>query len=152
FFLDAGSGGKSLLYAKPSWQLGFPAAPIDSSRDIPDVSLSAAVHDGYLVCFNRSCNQSQVGIVGGTSASTPSFAGIMAIVVQALGRQGLPNYALYRIAKNASASCSSSARTSPSVPAPAGCVFNDVTTGNNSVPGLAGFSATSGFDLATGLG
>jgi hypothetical protein len=76
----------------------------------------------------------------------------MAIVVQALGRQGLPNYALYRLAKGASTSCSSSTRTNPSVAAPASCIFNDVTTGNNSVPGLTGFNATSGFDLATGLG
>jgi Pro-kumamolisin, activation domain/Bacterial Ig-like domain (group 3) len=153
FFLDAGSGGKSTVYPKPAWQAGFPAAPADTSRDIPDVSLSAAGHDGYIVCFNSSCAQSLVHVVGGTSASSPAFAGIMAIVDQVLGgRQGLANYTLYRLARNASASCSSSARTVPSVPAPAACIFNDVTTGNNSVPGLTGFSAVSGFDLATGLG
>jgi hypothetical protein len=31
-------------------------------------------------------------------------------------------------------------------------VFHDVTSGNNSVPGLTGFSAGAGYDLATGLG
>jgi large repetitive protein len=152
FFLDSGSGGKSTLYGKPAWQVGFPT-PADTSRDIPDVSLSAAGHDGYVLCFGGSCAAGLVDVVGGTSASSPSFAGIMAIVDQALGgRQGLANYALYRLAKGTSAVCSSSARTNPATPAPAGCIFNDVTTGNNSVPGLTGFSAVSGFDLATGLG
>ena len=152
FFLDAGSGGKSQIYAKPVWQVGFPATPADTSRDIPDVSLSAAVHDGYIICFNSACAQGFVNIIGGTSAASPSFAGIMAIVVQAVTRQGLANYGLYRLAKSASPFCSSSARISPIIPAPAGCIFNDVTTGNNSVPGLTGFSAVNGFDLATGLG
>ncbi|HEY3771184.1 MAG TPA: Ig-like domain repeat protein [Candidatus Angelobacter sp.] len=152
FFLDAGSGGKSTIYPKPAWQAGFPSAPADTSRDIPDVSLSAAGHDGYVICFDSACEQNFVNIVGGTSASSPSFAGIMAIVVQALGRQGLPNYTLYRLAKGASAVCNSSARTVPSTPAPASCIFNDVTAGNNSVPGQPGFNATSGYDLATGLG
>jgi hypothetical protein len=152
FFLDAGSGGKSTIYGKPAWQVGFPT-PADTSRDIPDVSLSAAGHDGYVLCFGGSCAAGQVAVVGGTSASSPSFAGIMAIVDQALGgRQGLANYALYRLAKGASAVCGSSLRTDPTVPVPAGCIFNDVTTGNNNVPGLTGFSAVSGFDLATGLG
>ena len=152
FFLVAGSGGKSTLYGKPAWQVGF-STPADTSRDIPDVSLSAAVHDGYVLCFAGSCAAGQVGIIGGTSASSPSFAGIMAIVDQALGgRQGLANYALYRLATGPSAVCNSSARTNPTTPVPAGCIFNDVTTGNNTVPGVTGFSAVSGFDLATGLG
>jgi hypothetical protein len=152
FFLDSGSGGRSTIYTKPIWQQGITGMPADATRDIPDVSLTAAGHDGYVICFDSSCASGQVFIVGGTSASSPSFAGIMAIVVQALGRQGLPNYTLYRLARNASAFCSSSARVATAVPAPAACIFNDVTVGNNSVPGLTGFSATSGYDLATGLG
>jgi large repetitive protein len=151
FSIFAGSGGQSGIYPKPVWQTGFPAA--DSSRDIPDVSLTAAIHDGYLICFNDSCAFGNLSIIGGTSASSPSFAGIMALVDQTLGgRQGLANYTLYRLAKGPSASCSSSARTNPLTPAPAGCIFNDVTTGNNSVPGQAGFNAAAGYDLATGLG
>ena len=31
-------------------------------------------------------------------------------------------------------------------------VFHDVTTGNNNVPGTAGFAAGTGYDLTTGLG
>src|SRR5215469_16188202 len=51
--LFAGSGGASKIYSKPSWQdTAIPGVPKDGQRDIPDVSLvSAAMHDGYLVCF-----------------------------------------------------------------------------------------------------
>src|SRR5262249_30184763 len=49
-------------------------------------------------------------------------------------------------------SCNSSNRTNPATPDPAACVFNDVTVGNNTVPGATGFTAATGFDLATGLG
>jgi hypothetical protein len=152
FFLVGGGGGASILYPKPEWQSGLFGIPNDSARDVPDVSLSAATHDGYIICFNNSCNAGQVFIIGGTSASSPSFAGIMAIVDQTLGRQGLANYMLYRLATVTSARCSSNSRTNPSAPPPTGCIFNDVTAGNNSVPGLTGFSATTDFDLATGLG
>ena len=152
FSLFAGSGGQSQIYTKPVWQAGFPAT--DTTRDIPDVSLTAAIHDGYLICFNGSCAGGPgFSIIGGTSASSPSFAGIMALVDQTLGgRQGLANYALYRLSKGASASCTSSTRNNPLTPVPAGCIFNDITTGNNAVPGQSGFNATAGFDLAAGLG
>jgi hypothetical protein len=123
--------------------------------------------------------------VGGTSASSPSFAGILALIEQSerarvpgsTGRQGNANFVFYKIAQTASNVCSSSSRTTPANPPPAGCVFNDVTKGNNSVP-CAGNSAncsskttgtngvlvdpanlttpawtsTSGYDQATGLG
>lgn len=148
FVLFGAGAGASAVYPKPVWQMGF-AGFSGPARDVPDVSLTAASHDGYIICFNLSCNSGLVGIVGGTSASSPSFAGMMAIVNQAAGRQGLANYILYKLANN---SCSSSARTNPSAPPPAGCVFNDITSGNNSVPGLAGFTAGSGPDVVTGLG
>lgn len=161
FSLLAGSGGASTLYAKPSWQNGV-GVPADGKRDLPDVSLTAAGgHDGYLVCFIGSC-QTQAGgtglvlvgatVVGGTSAAAPAFAGIMALVNQKTGtRQGLANYILYRLAANESATdCNSSSLTDPASPSP--CVFYDITAGNNTVPGLSGFSALPGFDLASGLG
>src|SRR6185295_19127839 len=68
--------------------------------------------------------------------SSPSFAGIVALVVQKTGQwQGNIASALYQLADN-----------------PALNVFHDVTTGNNSVPGMAGFSAGPGWDPVTGLG
>jgi subtilase family serine protease len=103
--------------------------------------MSAGVHDGYLIVSGGS-----LAMVGGTSASAPSFAGIMALVNQRSGsRNGLPNPRLYSLAT-----------TTPSV-------FHDIAAGSNAVPCTAGtadcsdgllngYSSTTGYDLATGWG
>jgi pseudomonalisin len=131
--LWASGGGASTIYAKPSWQTGT-GVPNDGKRDVPDVSLSAAGHDGYLIIQDGS-----MYVVGGTSAASPSFAGIMALVVQnAAGKQGNANPVLYPLATKQNSGGAS--------------VFHDITSGNNSVPGLTGYTATVGYDRATGLG
>ena len=95
----AGGGGASTIFSKPSWQSGVTGIPTDGARDLPDVSLSAAGHDPYLLCYEGSCQTGFVATVFGTSASAPSFAGIMALVNQKTGsRQGQANYVLYRLA------------------------------------------------------
>ncbi len=151
------SGG----YEKPSWQAG-PSVPDDGVRDLPDVSLAAASgHDGYLVCIEGECQSTTANgqtvltnavVVGGTSASSPAMAGMMALVEQQRGTfLGLVNYNLYQLAAaQQSAQCDASILTSPLQPN--NCVFNDITTGNNSVPGVIGFDAAAGYDMATGLG
>lgn len=160
--LLSGSGGVSSLYSKPAWQAG-PGVPADGQRDLPDLSLSAAGHDGYVVCMNFSCSLSGNGfgfyVFSGTSASSPSLAGMMALVNQQTGaRQGLANRVFYKLAAQAGAPSACYASTPP---APS-CIFRDTTTGNNLVPcaagtagcnsGQMGFSAGPGYDLATGLG
>jgi len=152
FLLGSTGGGSSSIYSKPSWQNGIPGMPPDLTRDVPDLSLSAAGHDGYVICFNLSCLSQQVAIIGGTSASSPSFAGMVAIVNQALGRQGLANYKLYELAQKPNAFCNSAARVDPSVPPPSTCLFNDVIFGSNGVPGQGGFLAGPSYDRVTGLG
>jgi subtilase family serine protease len=155
--LWAGGGGASTFFPKPNWQFGVSGIPSDGFRDLPDVSLTAAIHDPYLLCFEGSCSQGGLYGVGGTSASAPSFAGIMAMIVQQYGRQGQANYVLYRLA---AAETFSQCNASNTTTHPAStCVFNDVTKGNNAVPGEPGYGtstakyqATTGFDLATGLG
>jgi hypothetical protein len=188
--LVAGSGGPSSVYTgslKPSWQTGLG----DTARDLPDISLFSS--DGqnksfYIICQSdqdptggTGCNlttSATLGThdfqaVGGTSAATPTFAGIMAMVVQQTGqRQGVANYVLYALAKTAANVCNSSTATLPNA-----CVFNDVTKGNNSVACVGGspncsnktagqfgilatvaggttpaFKTAAGYDLATGLG
>ena len=146
----AGSGGASSLYGKPKWQMGVLGVPNDNHRDQPDVSLFASPGfdgTGYVYCqsdqnifgvatcdINVSTGVLDFGIVGGTSASAPAFAGIMALVNQyqaahgGANRQGNANYVLYALAKKAGASCTSSATEA------AGCVFNDVTKGNSVLP------------------
>jgi|HubBroStandDraft_3_1064219.scaffolds.fasta_scaffold02417_3 pseudomonalisin len=131
--LWASGGGASIVYAKPSWQAGT-GVPADGKRDVPDVALSSAGHDGYLIFQNG-----ELYVVGGTSAAAPSFAGVMALVVEnTTARQGNANVVFYSLASKQRAGGAS--------------VFHAITIGNNSVPGQAGFNATAGYDQATGLG
>ena len=166
----AGGGGVSVDFPKPTWQGGVTGIPADSARDVPDIAFSAGVNnDPYLLCFQASCaaNPPQFAAVGGTSASTPSFAGVMALVDQKMSlgaegasgaRQGLANYVLYPLAvaqQAAKTACNASTTPLPN----SACVFYDVTVGNNAVPGETGYGtatasyqAGAGYDLATGLG
>jgi hypothetical protein len=160
--LAAGGGGSSQLFPKPSWQSGVEGIPHDGARDLPDVSLTSAIHDPYLICTHGSCTgnreTAKFAPVGGTSAAAPSFAAIMALVNQKVGsRQGQADYVLYRLA--AAETLSKCNASSQSVLPAASCIFNDVTAGNNAVPGEAGYGTPSaaygsgvGYDLASGLG
>jgi len=156
--LWSGGGGVSTFFSKPNWQSGVGGIPNDGARDVPDVSLTAAGgHDPYLMCFEGSCNNGSLYGVGGTSASAPAFAGIMALVVQQYGRQGLANYVLYRLAASETLSQCNGSKTT-ALPSST-CIFNDITVGNNAVPGelnygmpSAKYQAGVGYDLATGLG
>jgi subtilase family serine protease len=131
--LWSSGGGVSVVYAKPSWQVA-PGVPSDGMRDVPDVALTSAGHDAYMVV-----TQGQLAAVSGTSAASPSFAGIMALVVQKYGRQGNPNLSLYPLAKAQYGGSGAAA-------------FHDITSGNNSVPGVVGYTAGTGYDRVTGLG
>ncbi|MGC1486130.1 MAG: protease pro-enzyme activation domain-containing protein, partial [Candidatus Acidiferrum sp.] len=175
----AGSGGASTLYPKPSWQSGT-GVPMDQHRDLPDVSLFASNgFDGtfYTVCQKdvtgtASCNLNNLGFtfqgVGGTSASAPAFAGIMALVNQSQAtaqdpapRQGNANYVLYPLFKkqvNANPAINCNSSTTPS----AACTFYDVARGNsalvnsatgtNSVPCSGGSPSCSAKTPANGNG
>lgn len=181
-FTVGGSGGASGVYTKPAYQSFISAAngmPADGARDLPDVSLfsSAGFNKSfYVVCeadavSSPSCAGTTFNFlaVGGTSASTPSFAGIMALVNQKNGRQGNANFVLYKLAQMQYAAATACNSVASPLPA-AACTFNDVTTGTIAMPCtkgslncnttvgtdtigvLSGFSATPGYDLATGLG
>lgn len=127
-------GGASIFFTKPSWQ-SAPGVPADGHRDVPDVALTTAAHDGYL-----AYQEGQLFAFSGTSASAPSFAGLTALLVQKTGsRQGNINSNLYQLAAKQYGG------SGPSV-------FHDVKTGNNSVPGVTGFNAGTAYDMTTGLG
>ncbi|MGA9509284.1 MAG: protease pro-enzyme activation domain-containing protein [Candidatus Sulfotelmatobacter sp.] len=158
------SGGTFAGFPKPVWQTGFG----DSFRDVPDVALTSAGHDPYLLCIEASCEPDSTGnfyiyFVWGTSAAAPSFAGIMGMVdQQATSRQGQADYVLYTLGAMQEANtaltglCNGS---STSILPNAACVFNDVTAGNNAVPGEANYGLSNadyqagvGYDMASGLG
>jgi hypothetical protein len=155
------------FYAKPIWQTSFGT---QNARELPDVSLFAAdgFHDSaWVLCASGigadtpgvvDCTKDSTGafgfqVVGGTSASSPAFAGMLAMVIQQLQSGGTTNvrlgqadYTLYPLSKQFPAA------------------FHDVTSGNISVVCtagsmncgangfLTGYDASSGYDLSTGLG
>jgi len=145
--LWSSGGGPSAIFAKPSWQKG-PGVPNDGARDTPDIALTAADHDGYRVVLNGDPTY----IFSGTSASTPSFAGVVAILNQYVVSKGIQstpglgniNPTLYGMWS-----------TSPTA-------FHDITVGNNIVAckigtpncttGTFGYTATPGYDLVSGIG
>jgi len=164
---STGGGGVSLYYAMPSWQWApgnFSGVPM---RFVPDVAFSASAdHDAYLLCTQEfasatdpsqtdgpSCidgfrdSNSGLMAVGGTSASAPSFAGMVTLLVEKYGKQGNFNQTLYSLAAD---------------PTRYAAIFHDITTGSNAQPctagskgcvgGLVGYEATAGYDLVTGLG
>ncbi|MGA9039667.1 MAG: S53 family peptidase [Terriglobales bacterium] len=159
--LDAGGGGVSTFFSLPSWQTGVTGV-LSSGRNVPDISLNASNnHDPYLFCSTpigsaTACTDgfisanSELYLVGGTSAGAPTFAGILALINQATNSasgQGNVNLTLYPLAKNTPAT------------------FHDITTGNNIVPCTKnttgcpasspfqyGYSAAVGYDQASGLG
>lgn len=169
---SAASGGNCVGYPKPYWQRG-PGIPKDGVRDLPDVSLMASngVDGGeWLICTNTTADVEGVTITrdcstqsdgdyyfqgtGGTSASTPAFAGILALVMESQGgvRLGQAAVNLYNLSNGPHA----------------GAIFHDVSVGNIAVPCVAGtpdcvlnsaghyyesgYDAAAGYDLATGLG
>ena len=115
------SGG----YAKPAWQSGT-GVPADGVRDLPDVSLFASNGVNftyYPICASDGDCQApaaggtvQITGIGGTSASAPAFAGMMALINEKYGRQGQADFVLYKLAAQYPAT------------------FNDVTQGTNSMP------------------
>jgi hypothetical protein len=142
--LWASGGGASTVFSQPSWQTGV-GVPSNGKRNVPDVSLTAAGHDGYLVYSSDNATSTRtLYVFGGTSASAPSFAGLMALVRQKAGaRQGNANPRFYQLA-------ALQANGGPAY-------FHAIQGGNNSVPGVTGFTATPGavtpvYNQATGLG
>ncbi len=148
-------GGFSHVFSKPSYQNTLPAGStaIGSARGVPDVAFQASPRTGALVytslppdsngsnvtCSGQPCSAGWYDI-GGTSLSTPQWAGLVAIADQINGGGlGLINPALYKIGAD---------------PARYANDFFDVTVGNNAgVDTLpSGYPSTTGWDPVTGLG
>ncbi len=170
-------------YPKPVWQTGT-GVPSDKVRDIPDLSLfaSSGINNSYyVICATdgdcqpvSSGGTVQIFGVGGTSASTPSFAGIMALVNQKYGRQGQADFVLYPLAAQYPAAFHDVTNGTNSVPCnvtttslgvpPLDCItagssvsitdptYGTATEGQIGTGSTPEYKATAGYDLATGLG
>jgi subtilase family serine protease len=139
----ATGGGRSVVFSRPSYQRGI--AHLHGRRGVPDISMSAAVDGSALVYLDAKVGAGPAGffLIGGTSESSPLFAGIVAIADQWAGHGlGLLNPAIYRLL----------AHHAPGIV--------DVTRGNNTVTfpqggsthTVKGFAAHHGYDLASGVG
>jgi subtilase family serine protease len=130
----AGGGGLSQVFARPSFQNSVQSV-VGGSRGTPDISMSAAVDGAAILYYTFDPSRAGWHLVGGTSEASPLFSGIVALTAQLAGhRLGDINAALYRLKGRSSN----------------GIV--DVTVGNISFGGVAGPSAGSGYDLASGWG
>ncbi len=135
----ATGGGVSEMNAKPSWQT-VDVRSVDPSatggRIIPDVAADAAGSTGYFTVANGS-----PGIVGGTSAATPLWAGLLLRIVQAGKNLGFLTPRFY----------GPTATTSGKTLGAVAC--RDITSGSNkSGSSAAGYSARPGYDACSGWG
>jgi kumamolisin len=121
---DSG-GGVSGVTSRPGWQNAYPSIP-SSHRLVPDVSAVADPQPGAFVIFHG-----QEYPVGGTSWSTPIWAGFSALIADARQKQGKPPLgflapALYKLH---------------------GSGFRDILAGTNGA-----YQAGPGWDPVTGIG
>ncbi len=123
-------GGVSDTFEVPSWQTnaGVPArSDGGTGRGVPDIAAVADPQTGYEIYVDG-----QSLVIGGTSAVAPLWAGLVARLVQSLGRPlGLLQPALYASAQ----------------PAVSADGLRDITEGNNGA-----YQAGPGWDPCTGLG
>ena len=138
----ATGGGRSAVFAKPAYQNS--ATPNDGWRDIPDVAAGAsATTPGFFWVEDQSGSPAEMCCIGGTSISTPVWAGIAKLISSKLiaqsksGRLGALNARIYQLGSIANAAQSG---------------LRDVLTGSNGFNGVAGFTAGAGYDLTTGWG
>ncbi len=138
-------GGFSTIYKRPWYQFGTVAGQY---RGEPDVSYNADPNSGVLTYLGFPGIPVPPGFFsfGGTSASSPQWAGITALADEIAGKRlGLLNPAFYLIGHTPLYKT----------------VFHDITEGNNTFIGagtngvtvtVQGYNATKGWDATTGWG
>ena len=160
----ASGGGYSIYFSRPTYQNVLPPGstyvgsspgapgPNTNMRGVPDIAYQASSRTGVLVYMTEpDTTSSGVGCgganpcssgwytVGGTSASSPQWAGLIAIADQMSthGDLGFINPALYAIADN---------------PAQYAADFYDPFENCNQTSSIPGWCASKGWDAVTGLG
>ncbi len=146
----ATGGGLSTVFSTPSFQSGISASLLQGQRGLPDVSWNAAVDGGVLVYTSFSGVRVGWHIIGGTSASSPQLAGLIALTNQiststGKGTVGYLNPVLYKL---------SAKDFNDIVPQTFGTGAGVTTLQDNSDygTGIPGYATTTGWDLTTGFG
>ena len=135
---NGAGGGISQVFGEPVYQRFLPSSvqsELGDRRGIPDVSWNADPNTPILFYLSFA-GQSSAGyyIASGTSEGPPEWAGLVSDFDELLKHPiGLLNPYLYALGV-------------------VGKGFHDVTVGNNSDNGVAGYDATPGWDLASGWG
>jgi subtilase family serine protease len=136
-------GGVSQYTATPSYQTSaVPGMGTPVRRTVADVAFNADPSSGqYVAMIAPGSSTVRWGSVGGTSLSTPQWAGLIAVAnatraLNGKAAMGAPHAALYgQIA---------------TVPGTYASVFADITAGSDG--SCAACTAKSGYDQLTGLG
>jgi kumamolisin len=124
-----GGGGISIYFNRPGWQTGT-GVPSGTTRLVPDVASVADPNTGGFLILNGG-----EYIVGGTSWSSPTWAGFCALINQARSTAGLSSLGLL----------------GPQIyPLLGSTNFRDITSGSNGSGGV--YNAGVGYDLCTGIG
>jgi kumamolisin len=135
----AGGGGVSNKFARPDYQasLNIPASPNgNNGRGVPDVSGDADPQTGYQIFLAGN-----PGVIGGTSAVAPLWAGLIARMNQRLVKIGSKPVGFLNPIIYGSSIAN-------------GGVFRDIISGNNDITGTLNglYAAGPGWDPASGLG
>jgi hypothetical protein len=149
----ASGGGVSDYFPLPSYQNGAgvpnsvnltikPGSSFNATgRGVPDVAGNASPNSGYLIWVGG-----QQAAANGTSASTPLWAALVGVINSNLGYNiGFINSILYELGPGVF-NFVNPLWPDPAYPQLAGC------PPNNSLHGIQGYPAKSGWDACTGLG
>ncbi len=150
-WIEAGTGGgRSVLFSTPGFQSNISQTVLRGRRGLPDLSWNAAVDGGVLVFTSFPGVRVGWHIVGGTSASSPQLAGLVALANQLrhqMGKQpvGYLNPRLYQLP---------STDFNDIVPETFGTGPGVTTLDSNAEFGtsIPGVQTTAGWDLTTGFG
>ncbi len=140
--LGASGGGLSVLFGEPSYQKKYVSnqSMLDGKRGVPDVAFPA---DGNYLLYETSDYETidvakwpHWNLIGGTSAASPSWAGMIAIADQISASSGGGPLGYIQ----------------PGLYSLQGKYFHDITVGDNNFDRVTGYQAGPGYDLVTGWG
>jgi subtilase family serine protease len=138
---SASGGGYSKYFHNLSYQQSSSQPTAYSSngyRALPDIAYDADPNTGVPVYMSFMNQPDSYFVIGGTSAGSPQWAGMIADANQeAQAPLGFINAKLYQLGRFTIF---------------ANLAFHDITVGNNNQGNITGYSAASGWDAASGWG